>query len=259
MNRNFFFPWMILVSLAASPALAQKVVIVGDCMSDTSPRTRHMRDGKVWPEMLNATFGLELKQESNLAVSGTSTARALDVAKASGPLGPEDMVISMVGSMDCLALFTEIWKEHGDPKLYAVLESKVDAKVQESIARLRDAAYAFHGKGARRFFIANLPDMSRIPGVKVHGEEACALAGKIVTSFNRQLKELVDFFRTPGNHTSDMKEMTLVCVNEALEKLEKEPGAIPEDGRFYDEVHPSSIVHEKVMALLVKEQKDYLK
>lgn len=268
----------------SQPAMCERVILFGDCMTDTAAGTRHLKGGKVWAEWIPEKFGLEFSQETNYAVSGQHTGTLPGTLEKVKPIAAGDIVIGLVGTYDCLRIVEDWVTVKSDPVAAKAKVAAIGDRVGESIERLKDASRALHGKGARRFFIATLPDLSLTPAVREHGDEGVRVAKIAVTEFNRQIGTMVEHFRLAGNHTPDVMEMKVVHVGEALDKVFADkvlkpgtpapeskapvpPGGVDPQAEeplrledcFYDPVHPSAVVHRLVIDLIAGNQATYIR
>ena len=244
------------------PARSQKIIAFGDSLTATNS-SKHLREGRVWIELLPNKFegirSLQFDPNTNYAESGATTAIMLNKANDVPAIHSTDIVISLIGSNDCLNLYFEFCKKLENKSIApADLDKKIEEHVSFSIARLKEAAYILHGKGARNFWVVSLLDLSTAPLVAKAKPEAIQVAKKITATFNEQLLQLVNFFRKPENHTLDVAEMWFVDLHGAgLEaSIKYEAAAI---SHFYDEVHPTSEAHEKIVNTMVANLGKFLK
>ena len=186
-------------------------------------RQSRLSDGRLAVEHLAAYFGIAELAPSLHVISdrpGIGTVYAVGSAMASGP-GPEDLsqqvdmvlldhasmlpedalYVVIIGGNDALDALEAAVADTPDAAQMgaAIITAAVDA-IGANVVRLLDF-------GARRFIIANVPDLATLPAVRVDaqssGDEAgmLAAASAVSQSFNTELGALLDGIEASGQWT----------------------------------------------------------
>jgi lysophospholipase L1-like esterase len=179
----------------ATPGEFSELVVLGDSLSDSGNAGRFC-DGPVWVELLADNLELEARPSrlggTNFAVGGAHIAggehdlsHQLDslLERRRGRLDPEALFVVYAGGNDLLAGMASVQLFHAAERAAAALDGILD--------RMLEA-------GARRFLVANLPDLGLTPAVVAIALPLSKLARRLTRAFNARLADIVSARNAKG-------------------------------------------------------------
>jgi phospholipase/lecithinase/hemolysin len=237
----------------AVPAF-DRMVVLGDSLSDSGNAGR-FSNGPVWVEVLAGRLGLDLRpsQEggSNYAVGGarlgspadgSSLRRQADLFLGKAPPAGRTLHVVYGGGNDVLAALGH----PGGP-----------AELEQAAGSLRDILADLIAAGASDLLVPNLPDIGMTPGVRAHGDDTVALAGRLTRQFNAAADRAIDGFARAGSRSVRLHRLDIHAM---ADQLRSDPGAFGfTDIRtpcsnlpgcagylFWDQVHPTADAHRQL-------------
>jgi phospholipase/lecithinase/hemolysin len=251
---------ILVLPVAAIASQYSHIVVFGDSLSDNGnlyaldpgevPAAKYYQgrfsNGPVWVEYLAGADLLDCTLVDN-AYAGATT-------DGSSPPGVLLQVGNYVGSatLHADALFI-IWAGAND-----FLGGSSD--FQTPAANIGDAMDQLATFGAQNIMVVNLPDLGAIP--RNYGTGAAAVATALTNSFNTELADVVDSFKTahPSIHvyefdvnalfkdvvahptTYGIGNTTSICPNFLVDNDFSNDG----DYLFWDDLHPTTEAHEVI-------------
>lgn len=204
--RIFCGLWFLVLSLASESAV-QKIYVFGDSISDgglsatakvsaaklgASPYTQdntctfqsRYTNGLTMVEEAAAVLGkLNPTSFENYAIGGQDTGHlgnqtATMLSNNNNAVGSNDLVIIAIGAND----FHKVTRPSSPVS--------VEDATNEAMSRIREVVYGLFGAGARKIIIANVFDITKLPGVKSNSS-MLTTAGEFTTQFNTKLNAKV--------------------------------------------------------------------
>ena len=275
-------PWQAL------PYQINEMVVFGDSLSDTgnlfaltgcptSPPyfNGHFSNGAVWVEYLAGYLGLSDADVTNYAFGGAMTGHGNNVVpNAPGLLDEVELYRQQVlgaGIIGQIGLLQLKPGRRRDPETLFVIwigandfESATDLEslVSSATANIEQTIQSLYDLGARRFLVANLPDLGATPKVQLSNDPKDVQNARIATiGFNANLAwslakledelgidaVLYDVFSLyegllSGSIPASFIDVTNPCIDSATGSLCNDPSKY----LFWDDIHPTTDAHRQL-------------
>jgi outer membrane lipase/esterase len=271
MKLGFALPLLLSTCLAGLPQAAtagalETWYLFGDSLSDEGrlfeatgglipPPLAYFEgrssNGPVWPEYLPERIDVQ-----NLAVTGAQTgdtnvwdgklgqfdglADQVDDFVSGGPADPDGLYVVFAGSNNFLSL-------PADPV----------AAISQAITDIVTAVLSLESAGAQRFLVPNLPDFGLTPRLAANPFTS-AVGSQFSDAFNAQLADALDSSGIENFRIFDTSELLRDLVGDPaafglsvvdMSCMTLEPFSVcanPEAFLFWDDVHPTTLIHEYI-------------
>lgn len=267
-------PTSVMVPAIVSAPAINELYVFGDSLSDTGTIYRatggmypprpyfqgRYSNGQVWVEYLARQLNLSLAQTSNFAYGGATTNSQVNAVVPS--------LLTQVAS------FTKTHPESNANALYVIWAGANDylqgtTNPTIPVESITQAIVALKKVGARRFLVANLPDLGQIPATRwsTNSDRLSTLTSNHNQTLRRSLKVL-------NQKESDL-QLVLLDVNTLYQKAISSPADFgfatvnsaclsgsractnPDQFLFWDDIHPTTAAHriigEKAFSRLAQE------
>lgn len=285
---------MMLVSGSVAAGQYQRLVVFGDSLSDPgnafvlltrvsvppfelipdAPYARggsHFSNGSTWVEQLATDLHLAASVGPALRAPGVFSNYAVGAARArpgalydlggqvasflgdfGGAPPPDALYVVFVGSNDLRDALVALTLDPGGNTSFGILDAALGA--------IRDNLTALASAGARRFLVANAPDIGLTPAVRTQGPAAQAAARALVTAFNTGLETILsgleanapvhiarfDVFGILNQVVANPAAAGLADAVDSCITPDTRAGAFcsrPDEFLFWDGIHPTRAGH----------------
>jgi phospholipase/lecithinase/hemolysin len=242
------------------PAPIQQLVVFGDSLSDTGVVYRatnglyppnppyyqgRYSNGRVWVEYL--AEALAIKQVNNFACGGATTVNGRENL-VPGLLAQVQSFVQTTPQLSSSALYV-LWAGANDYLQGANTVAQPVDNIQQAIATLAS-------KGARRFLVANLPDLGQIPAT--HNQASAARLSTLTQQHNQSLRRSL---KVLNQQSPDLQIVTLdsyalyqtAIANPSEFGFSQVKSAClagaracgqPDQFLFWDDIHPTTRGHQ---------------